>query len=85
MDHYFLTLIIGGGPLCAFQRLEAKHHEALSNFGYNFKLRRYTTERLYLTFVNIFCVFVNAMIIGGVVSIIEAITTRKKAGLSGKP
>jgi len=39
-----------------------------------------TTERLYLTFVNIFCVFVNAMIIGGVVSIIEAINTRKKAG-----
>jgi len=37
-----------------------------------------TTERVYLTVINIFCVFVNAMIIGGVVAIIEAINSRKK-------
>jgi hypothetical protein len=42
MDHYFLSLINGGGPLCTIQRLKAKYHEALSNFGFNFNLRRYT-------------------------------------------
>jgi hypothetical protein len=37
-----------------------------------------TSERLYLLFIQIFCVFLNAMIIGGVVSIIEAFNARKK-------
>jgi|AntAceMinimDraft_5_1070358.scaffolds.fasta_scaffold139900_1 hypothetical protein len=37
-----------------------------------------TAERLYLLCVQIFCVFLNAMIIGGVVSIIEAFNARKK-------
>ena len=37
-----------------------------------------TAERLYLLFVQIFCVFLNAMIIGGVVAIIEAFNARKK-------
>ena len=42
MDHYFLTLINGGGPLCTIQCLKAKCDEALSNFAFNFNLRRYT-------------------------------------------
>jgi len=42
MDHYFLTLINGGGPLCAIQRLKPKCCESLSNFAFNFILRRYT-------------------------------------------
>ena len=42
MEHYFLTLIYGGGPLCIVQRLKAKCDEALSNFAFNFNLRRYT-------------------------------------------
>ena len=42
MDHCFPTLINGGGPLCTIERLKAKYHEALSNFGFNFNLRRYT-------------------------------------------
>ena len=29
MDHYLLTLIYGGGPLCTIQRLKAKCDEAL--------------------------------------------------------
>jgi hypothetical protein len=41
MNHYFLTLLIGGGPLCTFQRLKARCDEALSNFAFNFSLRRY--------------------------------------------
>jgi hypothetical protein len=45
MDHYFFTLINGGGPLCKYsiQRLKAKCDEALSKFAFNFNLRRYTT------------------------------------------
>jgi len=42
MDHVFLTLINGGGPLCTVQRLKAQCGEALSNFGFKFNLRRYT-------------------------------------------
>ena len=44
MDHCFLTVINGGGPLCAVQRLKAKCDEALSNFAFNFHLRYYTKE-----------------------------------------
>ena len=44
MDHYFLTLINEGAPLCTIQRLKAKCDEALSNFAFNFKLRRYNKE-----------------------------------------
>jgi len=42
MHHFFLTLINGGGPLCTIQRLKAKCDAALSNFAFNFKLRRYS-------------------------------------------
>ena len=42
MDHYFLTLINGGGPLCTVHRLTAQCDEALSNFAFNVNLRRYT-------------------------------------------
>jgi len=41
MDHYFLTLINGGGALCTIQRLKATCDEALSNLALNFNLRRY--------------------------------------------
>jgi len=41
MDHYFLTLINGGGPLCNIQRLKAECDEALSSFAFKFNLRRY--------------------------------------------
>ena len=42
MDHYSLTLINGGGPLCTIQRLKAKCDESLSNLAFKFNLRRYT-------------------------------------------
>jgi hypothetical protein len=42
MEHYFLTLINGGGPLCTIQRLKAKCDEALSSLALKFNLRRYT-------------------------------------------
>jgi len=29
MDHYSLTLMYGGGPLCTIQRLKATRDEAL--------------------------------------------------------
>jgi len=32
MDHYFITLIYGGGPLCTIQRLKATCDEVLSSF-----------------------------------------------------
>ena len=35
-----------------------------------------TVERIYLFFINVLCVYVNAMIIGGVVSIIESLNAR---------
>jgi hypothetical protein len=41
MDHYFLTLINGGGPLCTIQRLKAKCDKSLTNFAVSFNLRRY--------------------------------------------
>ena len=43
MDHYFLTLINGGGPLCNVQRLKVKCDEALSNCALKFNLWRYIT------------------------------------------
>jgi hypothetical protein len=45
MDHHFLTLINGGGPLCTIQRLKAKYHEPLSNFAFKVDMRRYTWAR----------------------------------------
>jgi hypothetical protein len=42
MDHYFLTLINGEGPLFTIQRLKEKCDETLSNFAFNFNLRRHT-------------------------------------------
>jgi hypothetical protein len=42
MDHYFLTLMDWGGPLCTIQRFKATCGEALSNVAFNFNLRRYT-------------------------------------------
>ena len=42
MDYYFHRLINEGGSLCIIQRLKAKCDEALSNFAFNFNLRRYT-------------------------------------------
>jgi hypothetical protein len=53
MDHCFLTLIHGGCPLCAIQRLNAKRHEALSNFGFSFNLRRYTMGKWLRTLGNL--------------------------------
>ena len=41
MDHYFLTLIYGGGPLCTIQRLKATCDEPLSTFAFKCNLRRY--------------------------------------------
>ena len=32
MDHYFITMIYGGGPLCTIQRLKATCDEVLSSF-----------------------------------------------------
>jgi hypothetical protein len=46
MHHYFLTLINWGAPLRTIQRLKAKWDEALSNFAFNFNLRRYTKDWL---------------------------------------
>jgi len=42
MDHCFLTLIYGGGPLCKIQRLKATCDEPLLTFAFNFNMRRYT-------------------------------------------
>jgi hypothetical protein len=44
MDHYFLTLINGGDPLCTIQRLKAKCDEALSTFAFKFNSRRYIKD-----------------------------------------
>ena len=44
MDHYFLTLIIGGGPLCTIQRLKLKFDRLLSNLAFSFNLRRYSLD-----------------------------------------
>jgi hypothetical protein len=44
MDHYFLTLINRGGPLCTIQRLKANCDGALSNFAFNFNPHRYVKE-----------------------------------------
>jgi len=44
-DHYFLTLINGGAPLCTGQRLKARCDEALSDFGFSFNLGRYAKVR----------------------------------------
>jgi hypothetical protein len=41
MDHYFLTLMNGGGPLCTVQRLKAQCDEALSNVAFKLNLRPY--------------------------------------------
>ena len=41
MDHYFLTLINGGGPLCTIQRLKLKFDKRLSNFAFKLNLRLY--------------------------------------------
>ena len=43
MDHYFRTLINGGGPLCTIKRLKLKCAKLLSNLAFNFNLRRYTS------------------------------------------
>jgi hypothetical protein len=37
-----------------------------------------TAERMYLLFITFVCVFINAMIIGGVVKVVEAINARQK-------
>jgi hypothetical protein len=42
MDHYFLTLMNGGGPPCTIQLLKATCDDALWNVAFNFKLRRYS-------------------------------------------
>jgi len=42
MDHYFLTLINGGAPICTSQRLRLKFDKLLSNLAFSFNLRRYT-------------------------------------------
>jgi len=42
MDHYFLPLMYGGGPLCSIQRLKATCDEALRKFAFNFNWRRFT-------------------------------------------
>jgi hypothetical protein len=44
MEHCFITLRNGGGPLCTIQRLKAKCDEALLNFAFSFKLRRYVLD-----------------------------------------
>jgi hypothetical protein len=44
MDHHFLTLIHGGGPLRTIQRFNSKCDEALSNFAFNFNLRHYNWD-----------------------------------------
>jgi len=41
VGQYFPTLINGGAPLCSSQRLKVRCDEALSNFAFNFELRRY--------------------------------------------
>ena len=46
MDHCFLTLINGGGPLYTIQRLKAKCDEALSNCAFKFNLCRYTMDEV---------------------------------------
>jgi len=38
MDHYLLTLIYGGGPLCTIPRLKATCDEALRNFAFQIQL-----------------------------------------------
>jgi hypothetical protein len=43
MDHYFLTVICLGGPLCTIQRLTATCDAALCNFAFKFNSRHYTT------------------------------------------
>jgi hypothetical protein len=45
MDHYFFSLINGGGPLRTNFLLKATCNAAPSAFAFNFDLRRYTTER----------------------------------------
>jgi hypothetical protein len=44
MDHYFLTLKVGGGPLCTIQRLKLIFDQPLSTLGSSFKLRRYSKD-----------------------------------------
>jgi hypothetical protein len=46
MDHYFLTFINGGGPLCTNQRLEVEFDRLPSNLAFKFKLRCYIKDRL---------------------------------------
>jgi hypothetical protein len=46
MDEHFATLMNGGGPLCAIQRLKAKCDEALSNFAFELNMCRYTKALL---------------------------------------
>jgi hypothetical protein len=46
MHHYLTTLINGGGPLCAIQRLKPVCNTLLSSVAFNFNLRRYTMEAL---------------------------------------
>jgi len=41
MDHCFLTLIYGGGPICTIQRVKATCDEPLSTFAFKFNLRPY--------------------------------------------
>jgi hypothetical protein len=42
MDHFFLILINGGGPLCTIPRLKPIRDRLISNFAFNCKLRRYS-------------------------------------------
>jgi hypothetical protein len=41
MDHYFLTLINVGCPLCTIQRLKLNFDKLLSSLAFKFNLRRY--------------------------------------------
>jgi hypothetical protein len=51
MEHDFLTLINGGAPICTIQRLKAKCDEPLSNFAFEFKLRRYNQVAIELVYL----------------------------------
>jgi hypothetical protein len=45
MEHDFLTLISGGGPLCTIQRLQQKFDKLPSSFAFDYNLRRYVKAR----------------------------------------
>jgi hypothetical protein len=44
MDHYFLTLMNWGGPLCTIQRLKLNVDELLSNVAFDFNLCHYSED-----------------------------------------